>query len=124
MKITRLYSGKDGQFDLYEDDGTTNGYSRGEWSRILVSYNEASGTLTIGARQGTFPGMIANRVFHVRWISGPAADAVKFDAKPGQSVSYSGQAVEVQRSAAPVHKVRAWHHAKKHGHKKHRHSRR
>jgi len=113
-----VYAGKDGRFDLYEDDGTTNGYTRGEWSRIPISYNDATGTLTIGARQGTFPGMIADRVFNVRWISGPTANAINFDAKADQSVHYSGQAVEIQRSAAPAHKAHAARHAKKHRHKR------
>jgi alpha-D-xyloside xylohydrolase len=103
-----VYTGKNGQFDLYEDDGTTNGYTRGEWSRIPISYDEASGTLTIGARMGAFPGMISHRVFNVRWISGPTANAVRFDAKPDQSVRYSGEAVEVHRGAAkalaPAHR--------------------
>ena len=103
-----VYTGKNGQFDLYEDDGTTNGYTRGEWSRIPISYDEASGTLTIGARMGAFPGMISHRVFNVRWISGPTANAVRFDAKPDQSVRYSGEAVEVHRGTmkalAPAHR--------------------
>ena len=113
-----VYAGKDGRFELYEDDGTTNGYARGEWSRIPISYNEATGTLTIGARQGTFSGMIADRVFNVRWISGPTANAMNFDAKSDQSVHYSGQVVEIQRSAAPAHRAHATHHAKKHRHKR------
>jgi alpha-D-xyloside xylohydrolase len=95
-----VYTGKDGHFDLYEDDGTTNGYTRGEWSRIPVSYDEASGMLTIGARKGAFPGMVANRVFDVRWISGPAANAVRFDARPDRSVRYGGEAVEIHRAIA------------------------
>jgi alpha-D-xyloside xylohydrolase len=98
-----IYTGKDGHFELYEDDGTTNGYARGEWSRIPLRYDEASGTLTIGARKGTFPGMVANRVFNLRWISGPTANAMKFNAKPDQSVRYNGEAVEVHRGVAKAH---------------------
>ena len=98
-----VYTGKDGHFDLYEDDGTTNGYTRAEWSRIPLRYDEASGTLTIGARAGAFPGMVASRVFNVRWISGPTANALKFDARPDQSVRYSGEAVEIHRAVAKAH---------------------
>ncbi len=95
-----VYTGKDGHFDLYEDDGTTNAYLHGAWSRIPVSYDEGSGTLTIGDRVGSFPGMVVNRIFNIRWISGPTADAVKFEAKPDQSVRYSGKTVEIHRKNA------------------------
>jgi alpha-D-xyloside xylohydrolase len=95
-----IYTGKSGRFDLYEDDGVSYGYARGEWSRIPIRYDEESGTLTIGKRQGAFPGMVLNRIFNVRWISGPAANAVVFDAKPDRSVRYSGGAVELHRGEA------------------------
>ena len=106
-----VYTGKDGQFELYEDDGTSNGYVRGELSSIAISYNDASGTLTIGTRKGSFAGMVDKRVFNVRWISGANANASEFDAKPDQSVHYSGQAVEVSRSAAksPAHRKHVRH---------------
>ncbi len=100
-----VYTGKNGHFDLYEDDGVTNAYARGEFSSIPISYDEPSGTLTIGNRKGGFAGMVQNRVFNVRWISGPTGNATRFDAKPDQNIRYSGAAVEVHRSstAAPVH---------------------
>ncbi len=112
-----VYTGKNGRFDLYEDDGATNGYARGQFSSIPVSYNEASGTLTIGDRKGSFNGMVQNRVFNVRWIFAPTATAVKFDAKPDQSVRYSGQTVEIHRQAGKPAK-------RAHGGRKHRHARR
>jgi alpha-D-xyloside xylohydrolase len=95
-----IYTGESGIFDLYEDDGTSYGYTRGEWSRIRIRYDEASGTLSIGAREGAFPGMANNRTFAVRWISGPTSTAVRFDAKPDRSVPYSGEAIELHRGAA------------------------
>ena len=97
--VLTAYTGRDGHFELYEDDGTTNAYQRGAWSRIPFSFDEANGTLTIGARAGSYPGMAENRVFNIRWISRPTRDAVNFDAKPGQSVRYSGKAIEVRRKA-------------------------
>src|SRR5690606_14679349 len=61
-----IYTGSDGSFDLYEDDGRTYGYEKGEWSRIPIRYNEASGELHLGAREGSFPGMAEQRVIHLR----------------------------------------------------------
>ena len=91
-----VYTGASGAFDLYEDDGTSYGYERGQFSRIPLSYDEATGTLTIGTRSGDFPQMQRNRTFKVRWISGPT-DAMNFDAKADTTVEYSGERVKVAR---------------------------
>ena len=77
--------------------------------------------LTIGARKGVFPGMVANRVFNVRWISGPTANAMNFDAKPDQSVHYNGEAIEIHRTVAKAH-ARTKAHAPVH-HRRHRRAR-
>jgi alpha-D-xyloside xylohydrolase len=92
-----VYTGADGEFELYEDDGESYAYKKGEWSRIPVRYSDASGILTIGARTGTFPGMAKERQFNVRWISGPHVDATNFDAMPDATVSYSGMETNVRR---------------------------
>ncbi|HVY83761.1 MAG TPA: TIM-barrel domain-containing protein [Caulobacterales bacterium] len=94
-----VYTGRDGSFDLYEDDGVSYGYQRGAFSRIPIRYDEATGTLTIGARSGAFPGMVTNRTFNVRFISGENRNAVNFDARGDRSVRYNGAAVAVRRGA-------------------------
>ena len=43
-----VYSGADGSFSLYEDDGRTYGYERDEFSVVPLSWNEGGRTLTIG----------------------------------------------------------------------------
>jgi len=92
-----VYTGADGSFDLYEDDGGTYAHQRGEFARIPIDYDDASGVLTIGARQGTYPGMTETREFRVRWISGPASNASDFAARPDANVRYSGEAVTLRR---------------------------
>ncbi len=64
-----VYTGSDGSFDLYEDDGLSNGYEHGEFARIPMHYDESTATLRIGARVGHYAGMSAQRTFKVRWIS-------------------------------------------------------
>ena len=92
-----VYTGADGEFEIYEDDGRSNGYERGEWSRIPVRYNERSGSLTLGARVGKFPGMAERRQISVRWISGPSADAANFDAEPAHRLIYTGSSLSIKR---------------------------
>ncbi len=93
-----VYTGADGKFSLYHDQGTTYDYEHGAYSRIPLSYDEASGTLSIGKREGSYPGMPAQRHFTIRWISGPSATAADFDAPATQGVDYSGAAISVQRN--------------------------
>ena len=57
----RIYPGADAAFSLYEDDGATYGYEKGSFARIRMRWNERSRALTIGARQGQYPGMLATR---------------------------------------------------------------
>lgn len=92
-----VYTGRDGAFEIYEDDGVSNGYQRGAFTRIPVSYDDASGEVRIGARTGAFEGMAERRRINVRWISGATRDASNMDARPHASADYSGQPVTLTR---------------------------
>ena len=60
----QVYGGKDGSFTLYEDDGLTYAYEKGAYANIPMKWDDASRTLTIGAREGSFDGMKAKRTIH------------------------------------------------------------
>jgi alpha-D-xyloside xylohydrolase len=60
-----VFAGKDGQFNLYEDEGVNYNYEKGQYALIPIAYNDAEGTLTIGNRKGEFPGMLKERTFRV-----------------------------------------------------------
>jgi len=83
----RLYPGADGTFTLYEDEGDTYNYERGIYSTIPFHWNDRSHTLTIGHRQGQYPGMLTNRKFTVVMPNGTS-----------QTVNYNGKEVAVQLS--------------------------
>ena len=55
----RIYRGADGSFTLYEDEGDSYRYERGVHATIPIHWDEKAQTLTIGARTGSFPGMLA-----------------------------------------------------------------
>ncbi|MBV6644276.1 MAG: DUF5110 domain-containing protein [Cyclobacteriaceae bacterium] len=61
----RIYPGADGQFVLYEDEGDSYDYEDGAYSTIRFSWDDASQKLTVGKRQGLFPGMEERRVFSI-----------------------------------------------------------
>lgn len=92
-----VYTGADGAFELYEDDGASNGYQRRQFSRIPVRYDEDAGTLTIGARDGEYSGMPVTRTFNVRWIADAEAGADDFEARPDQAVTYAGREIVMRR---------------------------
>ena len=90
-----VYAGADGTFTLYEDDGVTYGYERGAFARIPLQWHDATNTLSIGARKGSFPGMLPQRTFNVIVVSSDRARGFDFAPKPDRVVNYRGDAVEV-----------------------------
>ncbi|WP_372174519.1 TIM-barrel domain-containing protein [Xanthomonas axonopodis] len=96
-----VYTGADGQFSLYEDDGKGYGYEKGEFSRIPLVWNQAKGELSIGKREGSWTGMQAKRTINVRFVDGPREDAGALAPKTDASIQYDGKPVSVlQRKIA------------------------
>jgi len=88
-----VYTGANGSGSVYEDDGTSRQYLSGNYSRIPLRYDEAAKTLTIGAREGSWPGMAATRAIRVRWIRpGRPLDLDAAD----QTVTYSGAPIRLR----------------------------
>ena len=90
-----IYAGKNGEFTLYEDEGTNYGYEEGRFSRIRFSYNDSSRSLTISEREGSFPGMLNKRTFTVVLVSPENAKALDADAE-GKLVKYYGKETTVK----------------------------
>ncbi len=64
-----VFTGKDGSFTLYEDEGANYNYENGEFATIELKYNDAEQTLTIGERRGSFEGMAENMQYRVIFAS-------------------------------------------------------
>jgi alpha-D-xyloside xylohydrolase len=91
----QVYAGANGATSLYEDDGVTNAYTRGEASRIPISYDDKTGVVTIGARVGTYKGMVARRTFTLQLVKDGVSTSATLDSA-GKSVAYDGQPVSVK----------------------------
>ncbi|QSB25642.1 TIM-barrel domain-containing protein [Flavobacterium sp. CLA17] len=87
--VLYVYMGQDGKFTLYEDENENYNYEKGSFSNIAFNYNEASGTLSIGAQKGKFDGMIKNRKFVIVAVSKDKPQAFTYDAA-GKEISYDG----------------------------------
>lgn len=90
-----VYAGANGTFSLYEDDGLTNGYERGQFAQIPLTWNDAAGTLTIGRRTGSFAGMPAARTFNVVMVKAGAPVPYQGAGAAGRTIRYSGNEVRL-----------------------------
>jgi alpha-D-xyloside xylohydrolase len=94
----RIYPGADVKFTIYEDDGETYAYEKGQRATFDLTWHDATKTLNVGARQGSFPGMIAERKLSIVVIapkSGTASETVPTSAK---TINYRGASAEVKFS--------------------------
>ena len=92
-----VYAGKDGEFTVYEDEGTNYNYEKGKYATFDIKYNDAQKTLTIGARKGSFDGMLQKRRFNVILVNAQNNQGVNLAKSPkGKMVKYAGQAVIVK----------------------------
>ena len=80
----RLYPGADGSFTLYEDEGDSYNYEQGLFTTIPFVWSDKARTLTIGTRQGRYPGMLQSRRFLIVLPDGTS-----------RQVDYAGAAVTV-----------------------------
>lgn len=87
-----VYAGRDGSYNLYEDEGTNYNYEKGQYAVIPITYNDATRELTLGARQGEFPGMVAQRTFHIIRIGKDKARGFDTNPQPDVTVTYNGTA--------------------------------
>ena len=90
-----VYGGADGTFTLYEDQGTTYDYESAAFSQIALKWTDATKTLSIGARQGSFTGMLASRTFQVVRVAAGKAVGYPSTATPDKTVTYTGAAMDV-----------------------------
>ena len=90
-----IYTGADASFNLYEDEGTNYNYEKGAFSIIPIKYSEATKTITIGDRIGSFNGMLAKRVFRINAISAGKIKSLDFDAGEKQ-VIYAGKKITIK----------------------------
>ncbi len=89
-------TGKDGAFTLYEDDGVTYAYERGEYMRIPFAYDERRGVLTVGDREGTYEGMPNVRNLWIVAVSKNRPKPFDLDTKEGIAVAYTGKRIEIR----------------------------
>ena len=84
-----VYAGADGTFSLYNDDGDSCGYEKGEYSIIPMKWNDDTSSLVILDREGSYKGMKDNYSLTVTIFRPEGGRETK-------TASYDGKAVNIQ----------------------------
>lgn len=85
----KVYTGANGEFTLYEDEGVNYNYEKDAYSTIKFTYDEAAKTLSIGDAKGEYEGMSKERMFRVEWITKDGKTSVS-------EIKYTGKANEIK----------------------------
>ena len=81
---------------MFDDEGDSYRYEKGVYSTILIRWNDAKKTLTIGAQQGTFPGAPDRRIFHVVLVQAHHGTGVENTVSPEKIVQYTRKSITVK----------------------------
>lgn len=88
-----VYTGADGRFTLYEDEGDSYNYEKGKYSTISFSWNDNTEVLTIGAKQGSYAGILQKRVFNIIFIDGRNNTAKSVN----KLIAYTGKSITIRK---------------------------
>ena len=92
----RIYAGADGDFTLYEDENDNYNYEKGVHATIAMHWDDAAHTLSIGTREGSFPGMLAQRTFRVVLVGPNHGTGIAMSATEEKVVHYTGEKISVK----------------------------
>jgi alpha-glucosidase/alpha-D-xyloside xylohydrolase len=77
-----IYPGADGVFTLYEDDGATFNYQRGEWTKVQIAWNDERRALSLRLVPGSKFLPTQRREIEIRLAPGKTARNVAFEGRP------------------------------------------
>ncbi|HWE87247.1 MAG TPA: TIM-barrel domain-containing protein [Terracidiphilus sp.] len=90
----RIYPGANGDFTLYNDEGDSYDYEKGAHTTIPIHWDDASATLTIGAIQGSYPGMPASRTFRIVLVRPGVGAGPRMEEHVDKELQYTGAAIQ------------------------------
>ena len=91
-----VYAGSNGEFQLYEDEGTNYNYEKGKYATIDITYDDAAKTLSFGKRQGEFRGMLKERRFLIVYVTKEQPRELDFVPQKALLLEYKGKPISVK----------------------------
>jgi alpha-D-xyloside xylohydrolase len=105
----RIYPGADGSFTMYEDEGDGYNYETGKYATIPITYVDETKNVIIGARNGSFTGMDAKKVFNIVFVKDGHGTGIGVTTDPDTLLEYTGKQVSllpatgvVRRTSVPL----------------------
>ena len=92
----RVYRGADGRFDMYQDSGDSYDYTKGKHAVIPIRWDDKAGVLTLGAREGSYPGMPATMRFRIGLVGEAHGVGEAITPKADRDLSYDGSKADVR----------------------------
>jgi alpha-glucosidase (family GH31 glycosyl hydrolase) len=91
----RVFPGNDATFTLYEDFNDGPGYLNEQFSKIKIDYTEKDKTLAIGAIEGSYIGMITDRIFRVVMVTDSTGIGSEMSDR-FQQINYKGKKIKLK----------------------------
>ena len=91
-----VYTGANGSFTLYEDQGTNYNYEKEFYTKIPLAYNNETQTLTIGKREGRFENMPQSRNIEIYFVTKEKQAEFDLNAKAEQTIQYEGDQIDIK----------------------------
>jgi len=92
----RVYRGADGSFNLYQDSGDSYDYAKGQHTIIPIHWDDKAGVLTLGAREGSYPGMPATMNFRIVFVGKAHGVGEAVTATADRRLIYEGKKATVR----------------------------
>ncbi|HVX49709.1 MAG TPA: TIM-barrel domain-containing protein [Chitinophagaceae bacterium] len=92
----RIYPGAGSSFTVYEDENDNYNYEKGAYATFTISWNNDAKQLTVSNRQGSFAGMLKQRVFRVIMVKPGHGAGVGITQNADKTIIYNGKAVTVK----------------------------
>jgi alpha-D-xyloside xylohydrolase len=92
----RIYAGANASCRLYEDDGVSYNYEKGQSAAVDVNWNEEKQTLTIGNRIGSFSGMTKVINFKIVWVNKNKGTGIRLSSNT-KALKYCGDFISIKR---------------------------
>ena len=97
----RVYTGANGSFNLYQDEGDNYNYEKGQHAIIPITWSQSDRTLTLGAREGSYSGMPSEITFNIVWVRPSHGTGGGVENQADKTVVYRGSPMKIQRLENP-----------------------
>lgn len=87
----RVYPGRDGSFEIYEDAGDGYGYEKGEFAWTGVAWKDREGKLEISQRTGSYPGIVPERKLEIILVKDGHGTGLEREETCDMTIAYKGK---------------------------------